>query len=208
MPTVTRNYQFELLAPSQEQPEVLIDFNWNKLDGLLPDLGGSVTVEQFGNSPGITGVRKIVFHGATVEHETGGIANVIIEEESGHSGGADVDVEHVVIQLACSDLVTALSAAAGVAYVRAPKAFTLTGVRSSLQTVSSSGLVTVDINKNGVTVLSTELSIDATEKTSTTAATPAVISVSAIADDDELSIDISAAGTGAKGLIVTLLGSV
>jgi hypothetical protein len=114
----------------------------------------------------------------------------------------------VVLQLACSDLVTALATATGVAYCRAPCAFTITAVRASLLTASSSGLPTVNIKKNGVTVLSTALSIDATEKTSTTAATPAVISVPAVADDDELSIDITVAGTGAKGLIVSIIGNV
>jgi hypothetical protein len=57
-------------------------------------------------------------------------------------------------------------------------------------------------------VLSTKLSIDTTEKTSTTAATAAVISDSSLADDAEITIDIdqvgsSTAGTGLKvGLYV------
>lgn len=113
----------------------------------------------------------------------------------------------ITLQVACSDLTTALATGTTKAYLRAPRAFTLVSVRSSLATVSSSGLVTVDINVNGSTILSTKLSIDASEKTSVTAATPAVISGTAIADDDEIAIDIDAAGTGAKGLIVTLQGT-
>ena len=42
------------------------------------------------------------------------------------------------------------------------------------------------------------------EKTSTTAATAAVISDSAIADDAELTFDIDTAGTGAAGLKVRI----
>jgi hypothetical protein len=109
-------------------------------------------------------------------------------------------------QLAASDLTTNLTTGTSKAYFRTPCAFTLTEVRASLIEASSSGLVTVDINKNGTTMLSTELTIDATEKTSETATTPAVISVSSVADDDEITIDIDAAGTDAKGLIVTLVG--
>lgn len=90
--------------------------------------------------------------------------------------------------------------------LRMPYAFTLTAVRSSLSTASSSGLPTVDINEGGVSILSTKLTIDATEKTSTTAATPAVISDSSLADDAEITIDIDVAGTGAKGLKVYLIG--
>ena len=48
-----------------------------------------------------------------------------------------------------------------------------------------------------------------TEKTSTTAATPAVISDSAIADDAEITVDIDQIGSGnaGKGLKVWLIGS-
>jgi hypothetical protein len=87
-----------------------------------------------------------------------------------------------------------------------PYAFTLTAVRASLNTVSSSGIPTVDINEGGVSILSTKLTIDASEKTSTTAATAAVISDATLADDAEMTIDIDVAGTGAKGLKVILIG--
>jgi hypothetical protein len=51
------------------------------------------------------------------------------------------------------------------------------------------------------------LSIDPTEKTSTTALTPAVISDSSIADDAEITIDIDqiGSGTAGKGLKVTFI---
>jgi hypothetical protein len=112
-----------------------------------------------------------------------------------------------IIQLACSDLTTDLTAGTNKGYFRAPKGFTLTAVRASLLTVSSSGTPTVDINVNGSTILSTKLTIDANEKTSTTAATPAVISSATIADDAEITIDLDVAGTGARGLVVTLIGT-
>lgn len=89
---------------------------------------------------------------------------------------------------------------------RMPFAFTVTSVRASVSTASSSGLPTVDINEGGTTILSTKLTIDANEYTSTTAATSAVISDSALADDAEITIDIDVAGTGAKGLKVYLYG--
>lgn len=115
----------------------------------------------------------------------------------------------VVIQLACSDLTTALTTGTTKAYFRAPYAFTLTGVRASLGTAQTSGSIfTVDINEAGTSVLSTKLTIDNTEKTSTTAATAAVISDSSIADDSEISVDIDQVGDGtAKGLIITLIGT-
>jgi hypothetical protein len=53
-----------------------------------------------------------------------------------------------------------------------PFAMTLTEVRASLTTVSSSGNPAFDLNEGGASVFSTTLTIDASEKTSTTAATP------------------------------------
>jgi hypothetical protein len=123
-------------------------------------------------------------------------------------GGTSIaTLKQEVIEVAASDETTALTTGTAKLTFRMPFALTLTAVRSSLTTVSSSGLVTVDIKESGTTILSTALSIDATEKTSTTAATPAVISDAALADDAEITIDITAAGTGAKGLKVTLIGT-
>ncbi len=85
---------------------------------------------------------------------------------------------------------------------------TLTGVRASLSTAQASGnIFTVDVNEGGATILSTKLTIDNTESTSTTAATPAVVSDAVLADDAEISVDIDQIGDGtAKGLKLTLLG--
>ena len=89
---------------------------------------------------------------------------------------------------------------------RMPFAFTVTGVRANLSTASSSGIPTVDINEGGTTILSTKLTIDANELTSTTAVDAAVVSDTALADDAEITIDIDVAGTGAKGLKVYING--
>ena len=115
----------------------------------------------------------------------------------------------IEIQSAASDETTALTTGTAKVTFRVPSAFTLTGVRASLTTAQSSGSIfTVDINQNGTSVLSTKLTIDNTEKTSVTAATPPVISTSAITDDAEITIDIDQIGNGtAKGLKITLIGT-
>lgn len=110
------------------------------------------------------------------------------------------------ITVAISDETTAITTGTAKVTFRMPFAFTLTEVRASLATASSSGTPTFDINEAGSTILSTKLTIDANEKTSTTAATPAVISDAVLADDAEMTIDIDTAGTGAKGAKVTLIG--
>lgn len=112
----------------------------------------------------------------------------------------------VVLGFAISDETTALTTGTKLT-ARAPFAFTLTAVRASLSTPSSAGITTFDINEEGVSVLSTKLTVDANEKTSVTAAAAAVISDSAIADDAELTFDIDVAGTGAKGAKIWLIGT-
>ena len=113
------------------------------------------------------------------------------------------------VQLAASDETTALTTGTAKVTFRMPFAMTLTDVRASLTTAQTSGAIfTVDINEAGVSVLSTKLTIDNNEKTSVTAATPAVISDSALADDAEITIDIDQIGNGtAKGLKITLIGT-
>ena len=64
----------------------------------------------------------------------------------------------------------------------------------------------MDIQQNGVSVLSTLITIDVGAKTSTTATTPPVISTSALTDDAEITVEITVAGTGAKGLKIWSLG--
>jgi len=116
----------------------------------------------------------------------------------------------VVIQVACSDLTTSLTTGLSKAYFRMPYALTLTEVRASLLTAGTvSGVTTIDINEAGTTILSTKLTIDFTAKTSVGAATPAVISDAALADDAIITIDIDVVTGGAveKGLIVTLIGN-
>jgi hypothetical protein len=113
------------------------------------------------------------------------------------------------VQVAASDETTALTTGTAKVTFRMPYAMTVTAVRASLSTAQASGSIfTVDINEGGTTILSTKLTIDNTEKTSTTAATAPVISDSALADDAEITIDIDQIGDGtAAGLKVTIIGT-
>jgi len=155
-------------------------------------------------------IQVIGATGTGVTVEIGGIA---IVECDGTNIISVVNPEPVVqqkvIPIACSDEDTALTTGVAKITFRMPYAMTLTAVRASLTTAQTSGasLLTVDINENGSSILSTKLTIDNTEKTSTTAATAAVISDTALADDAEITVDIDLIGDGtAKGLKVYLIG--
>lgn len=113
------------------------------------------------------------------------------------------------LEAACSDEALPLTAGAQKLTFRMPYAMELSEVRASLKVAQSSGSAfTVDINQNGATVLSTKLTIDNGERTSTTAAVPSVIATSAITDDAEMTVDIDQIGNGtAIGLKIMLIGT-
>lgn len=92
---------------------------------------------------------------------------------------------------------------------RMPYAFELSGIRLSAVSAPTGSLLTVDVNEAGSTILSTKLTIDATEKTSETAAAAPVISDSTLADDAEMTADIDGIGStfGGAGLKLTLIGN-
>lgn len=121
--------------------------------------------------------------------------------------GGPPDLTQAII-VAVGDESTALTAGTNKVRFRMPYAFTLTGVRASVNTAPTGANLIVDINEGGASILSTELSIDATETTSTTAASAAVISDAALADDAEISIDIDQIGStiAGAGLKVALIG--
>lgn len=104
--------------------------------------------------------------------------------------------------VACSDETTACTTGTAKVTFRPPQC-TVLAVRASLTTAPTGSTFIFDINESGASILSTKLSIDAGEKTSTTAATPAVISDASIADDAEMTVDFdqvgsTVAGAGAK----------
>jgi hypothetical protein len=111
--------------------------------------------------------------------------------------------------IACSDETTAITTGTAKVTFRMPYAFTLTAVRASVTTAPTGSTILIDINEAGSTILSTKLMIDASEKTSTTAATPAVISDSSLADDAEITIDFDQVGStiAGAGVKVYLIGT-
>jgi hypothetical protein len=161
---------------------------------------GSKKITQLNAAAALDGTElvEVVQSGANVKTTTQDIANL---------GGAGSSVK--VIQSAFSDVTTAITAGTNKVTFRMPYAMTLTAVRASLSTAQTSGnIFTVDIHESGTTILSTKITIDNGEKTSTTAVTPPVISDASLADDAEITIDVDQIGDGtAKGGVITLIGT-
>lgn len=170
---------------------------------------GSVPVSGFSNPMTTAGDLIVGGVSGAAERLAKGTAYQGLRMNSGATAAEWASVT-TAIPIACSDETTALTTGSAKVTFRMPFAMKVTAVRASLTTAQASGSIfTVDINEAGTTILSTKLTIDNTEKTSTTAATAPVISDADLADDAEITIDIDQIGTsGAAGLKVYLIGYV
>lgn len=126
---------------------------------------------------------------------------IVVIEEAG-------ELYTEVLERAISDEVTNLTTGTAKLTFRMPFGFVLTGIRASVNTAPVGAAIQVDVNEGGVSIFSTPLTIDDGEKTSVTAATPAVISDATLADDAEITVDIDTVGstTAGKGLKLVMLG--
>jgi hypothetical protein len=128
------------------------------------------------------------------------------------SGASYVEISPfppVELIAACSDEISPLTTGDSKVTFRTPCAFELTEVKASVNTAPVGSPLVVDINRNGISVLSTKLSIDAGETTSVTAAIPPVLIATTFASDDMISVDIdqAVANQAGTGLKVTVIGT-
>lgn len=113
------------------------------------------------------------------------------------------------IVVAVSDETTALTTGTAKTTFRMPFAMNVDEVRASVSTAPTDAALIVDINETAASILSTEISIDSGQKTSTTSGTPPVISDASLADDAEITIDIDQVGStiAGAGLKVYIIGT-
>jgi len=149
-----------------------------------------------------------------------GAANFVLSSDGTDPAWSDPEnLKHAVaLEIAASDEGTALTAADNPKITfRIPAAMTLNagnaGIRASLTGAgSTSGVTTIDVNQNSgagfASILSTKLTINYGELTSTTAATPPVILTTALTDDAQITVDIDGVTGGADetGLKIILIG--
>lgn len=118
-----------------------------------------------------------------------------------------VNIKPHSFQVMLGDMTTDITTGANKAFWIAPYALTGMSFIVDVFDPSSSGNPTFDINKNGATILSTKLSIDATETTSRTATTPYVATSTVASAGDIFTFDIDAAGADCKGPLITIIGT-
>lgn len=161
---------------------------------------------NIGNNAATVGTIELANGTANTLSASGGVLSI---EGAALATAASVTNKPESFCFAMSDESTDLTAGTNKIKFRMPYAFTVTAVRASLSTAATgANLLTVDLNEGGSTILSTKLTFDASETTTTTAATAAVISDNALADDAEISGDVDQIGntTAGRGLKVCMIG--
>jgi hypothetical protein len=125
--------------------------------------------------------------------------------------GTEFSVRSMTVSIKVLEDGTALSTGDGKMYYTAPavlNGYNLSAAHAAVYTVSSDGLPTVQLYNMRKTadMLSTRITIDASEFSSYTAATAHVIDTDNddIATGDRIRVDVDVAGTGTKGLEVIL----
>ena len=109
--------------------------------------------------------------------------------------------------IALSDEATALTTGTSKVTFRSLGNIKASLFRLSCNTAPTGSVITVDINVDGVSILSTKLTIDAGEKTSRTAATAMQFAtgLDAISDDAEITVDIDGVGSTIAGAGLKLI---
>ena len=125
-----------------------------------------------------------------------------------------VSATKVEIGIALSDETSDNTASSTVPKVtfRMPFAMTITSLRCSLTKAATGAILIVDMHEAGTTVMTTnKLSVDASETTSTTAATAHALTDTAMADDALIELFIDQVGTTTdntgEGVKVWIIGT-
>jgi hypothetical protein len=167
---------------------------------------GSVSNTELGYVNGVTSPIQDQFEGKQDLLTSSSVLAAELNDENG-TGEVVFTSSLPPMEFACSDLTTALTAAIGTTkgYMAAHRTLTITGIFASVLTAQTAGsILTVDIKKNGTSILSTYITIDNSERTSFTAVTPAVLSTTALSAGDIITAEIRQCGTSPAGLIVGL----
>ena len=120
---------------------------------------------------------------------------------------ADVSKAKSIFACAASDETTPFAAGGAVTTFMAPYGFQIKGIEASLTTPQTSGsIVTVDVNVDGVSILSTLITFDNGTVSTQKTGTPPVLSTTGVNIGSEITIDIDQIGDGtATGLKVYLV---
>lgn len=141
--------------------------------------------------------------GAPTISATGSDSNINIQLTPKGTGIVKGELKRFMVRLLSSTTAQTTGTTIGGDYRISNRAITVKAVGAYVDTAGTTGVCTFNIKEAGTTILSTKITIDSTEKTSETAATPPVISDASIAADAIVTFDIDGIQTTpANGLTI------
>lgn len=185
----------------------------NVVEDTTPQLGGALDGQGYDlNNMGVLFLTEQ----ASAEADVAGKGQFWVQTATPNrpmftdDAGTDWELKHDKIAIACSDETTDLTTGTGKAEFQiVDGAFTLTAIYATVSTAPTGSTIIVDVNLNGSTIMTTnKISIDASEKTSDTAATAPGLTTTALTENGVITVDIDQIGssTAGKGLKVYLVG--
>jgi len=126
-----------------------------------------------------------------------GANDKFLKANSTETFGLEYDYIPEVLIVAFSDESSVVTAGTTKVSFQMPNyATTLTDIAVNFKTAPTTSAITIDVNEGGTSVLSTKITVDATETSSETAATPPVISDSSLAANAIITVDVDTADSG------------
>jgi len=172
--------------------------------------GGMVLVDVSGKASTVMTTKGdiITFSDQRVRKGVGSNSQILVCDSS-DADGNKYDDNTISFVLACSDLTSDLETGDDKAQFMLPFAFELTSITANVGTAPTGADINIQVQEDGSDILSgVGITIDATETSSTTSASPPSISDSTLALNSIISVDLDQIGstnTG-KGLLVNLIG--
>ena len=171
--------------------------------------GGMIKVNVSGKADVVMSVKgDIVTYSTERVRKAVGNNSQILVCDSGETDGNKYDDNTTSFVVACSDETTDLETGDDKAQIRLPFQFELTSISANVNTAPTGSTISIQVQEDGSDILSTPITIDASETTSETAAVPPVISDSTLASNSIISFDLDQIGssTAGTGLKINLIG--
>jgi len=171
--------------------------------------GGMVLVDVSGKASTVMTTKgDIITYSTERIRKAVGSNSQFLVCDSTDADGNKYDFNTTSFVIACSDETTDLETGDDKAQIRLPFQFELTDITANVNTAPTGSAISIQVQEDGSDILSTPITIDVSETTSESAATPPVISDSTLAANSIISIDLDIIGssTAGTGLKINLIG--
>jgi len=171
--------------------------------------GGMVLVDVSGKASTVMTTKgDIITYSTERIRKAVGSNSQFLVCDSTDADGNKYDFNTTSFVVACSDETSDLTTGDDKAQIRLPFQFELTSISANVNTAPTGSTISIQVQEDGSDILSTPITIDVSETTSESAATPPVISDSTLAANSIISIDLDIIGssTAGTGLKINLIG--